>query len=167
MRLGTDRWTLTRMAAAVCLSVALSPALPASAEAPQIQVKHSDKLGDYLTDAHGNTLYLFEKDEKGMSTCYDKCARAWPPLITDSSVSAGKGVDADRLSTTSREDGTKQVTYGGWPLYRFVKDDEPGDIYGQEVNGFGAEWYAVSPGGTKAEAGEDEDHSSGGGAVGW
>ncbi|HKJ95136.1 MAG TPA: hypothetical protein VKA32_05870 [Gammaproteobacteria bacterium] len=155
-------------AAAICLGLVL--ALPALADGPQIQVKHSEKIGDYLTDSEGNTLYLFGKDEQGMSTCHDACARAWPPLLTDGAASAGAGVDADRLSTTKRKDGTTQVTYGGWPLYRFVKDGAPGDIHGQEVNGFGGEWYAVSPAGGKAEAGEtgdQSDGSSGGSGESW
>src|SRR5262249_11544235 len=32
------------------------------------------------TDANGMTLYTFDKDEKGKSNCYDKCAANWPPL---------------------------------------------------------------------------------------
>ena len=29
------------------------------------------------------TLYLYTKDEPSVSNCYDQCAVAWPPLMTD------------------------------------------------------------------------------------
>ena len=37
--------------------------------------------GTILTDAHGMTLYTFDKDTDGASTCYDACAKKWPPLV--------------------------------------------------------------------------------------
>ncbi|MGH6913524.1 MAG: hypothetical protein ACREH3_07425, partial [Geminicoccales bacterium] len=38
------------------------------------------------------------------------------------------------------------------PLYQFAKDAQPGDTKGQDVEGFGAEWYLISPEGEKVEA---------------
>ena len=32
------------------------------------------------TDGKGMTLYVFTPDKAGDSTCYDKCATAWPPV---------------------------------------------------------------------------------------
>ncbi|TGT48046.1 hypothetical protein EN813_051345, partial [Mesorhizobium sp. M00.F.Ca.ET.170.01.1.1] len=40
------------------------------------------------TDAKGMTLYTFDKDEKGKSNCYDKCAANWPPLKAKASAKA-------------------------------------------------------------------------------
>lgn len=40
-----------------------------------------------------------------------------------------------------------QVSYGGWPLYNYVKDQGPGQTTGQDIEGFGGEWYLVSPSG--------------------
>ena len=54
---------------------------------------------------------------------------------------AGDGVDAALLGTTTRKDGTMQVTYNGWPLYYYVKDPKPGDVTGQDV---GEVWYVLS-----------------------
>ncbi len=138
----------------VLATVALVVGAPASVSAAdvEIHVAHKAPAGEYLTDSQGRTLYLFEKDQGGQSTCYDACARAWPPLVSEGSPVAGRGVDKEKLSTIKRKDGSRQVTYGGWPLYYFVKDDEPGDAYGQDVEGFGGEWYMVSPEGAKAEA---------------
>ena len=74
------------------------------------------KLGQILVDAKGRTLYLFEADKNGKSACSGACAGTWPPF-TAASPSAGKGVDGGALATTTRADGTQQVTYQGHPLY--------------------------------------------------
>jgi hypothetical protein len=46
------------------------------------------------------------------------------------------------------------------PLYRFVQDTRKGQMKGEEVDAFGAEWYLVSPAGAKVE-GDDGSSSSG------
>ena len=102
----------------------------------------------HLVNGEGMSVYLFEADEgaKG-STCTDACAGAWPPVTSDGAPKAGDGVDPALLDTIERQNGATQVTYGGWPLYTFVRDAAPGDIKGQDVDGFGAEWYLVTPNG--------------------
>lgn len=139
---------------AVLVIVAVRPGPVAAqdvGEAVTVQVTEGDEVGPYLTDAKGRSLYLFESDSEGNSTCYDACAEAWPPLATQGQVEAGEGVDAGKLDTITREDGTRQVTYNGWPLYYYAQDTQPGDIEGQDVEGFGAEWYLVSPEGEQVE----------------
>ena len=144
---------------AVCVGSAfglLSIAAPGpgavhAAEAAKVAVSQKEPVGDYLTDAEGKSLYLFEADSENTSTCYDDCVAAWPPLLTEGAPTGDDKVDASMLSTIEREDGSTQVTYNGWPLYYFVKDQAPGDTEGQDVEGFGAEWYLVSPEGEKAE----------------
>ena len=106
-----------------------------------IMVSQNDTLGDFLVDAKGMTLYLFTKDEPGVSNCYDQCAEHWPPLLTEGDAMAGSGADAALLGTTDRTDGTVQVTYNGWPLYYWWEDVAPGDTAGQTV---GDVWYVVS-----------------------
>ena len=61
------------------------------------------------------------------------------------------GAKASLLGTTKRADGRLQVTYNHHPLYTFVKDTRKGQTNGEEVDAFGAEWYALSPAGTKVE----------------
>jgi predicted lipoprotein with Yx(FWY)xxD motif len=90
------------------------------------------------------TLYLYTKDTPNTSTCYDQCATNWPPLLTTADPIAGEGVDAALLGTTTRTDGSIQVTYNGWPLYYYAKDAAPGDATGQDV---GSVWYVVSAAG--------------------
>jgi len=111
-----------------------------------INLGQNDTLGSFLVDGKGMTLYLFTKDTPNTTVCYDKCATAWPPLLTTGSPVAGEGVDASLLGTTTRTDGTVQVTYNGWPLYYYEKDKAAGDVVGQDVGGV---WYVVSAAGDK------------------
>ena len=109
-----------------------------------IRVAQHPELGAILTDGAGHTLYLFTSDERGVSTCYQGCAAAWPPLLTVDDPIAGDGADAFVIGTTTRDDGTTQVTYNGWPLYRFAADETPSNAMGQNVGGI---WFAVSTSG--------------------
>lgn len=102
----------------------------------------STDLGDILQDSEGRTLYLFTPDAQGDSTCYDDCADAWPAFVEEGS--AGEGVDASLLGTTTRTDGAVQVTYNGWPLYYFAGDVAPGDTNGQALNDV---WWVVDAAG--------------------
>lgn len=117
-------------------------------------------LGAVLVSG-GMTLYLFEQDTGSESTCSGECATAWPPLTTTGSPGAADGADASELGTTTRDDGSTQVTYAGHPLYFFSGDSAPGDTNGQGVDGFGAEWYAVSPAGSAIEGEPDDDSGYG------
>jgi len=106
-------------------------------------------LGTVLVNGQGLTLYMFVPDhQRGQSTCYKKCASAWPPLrlpagVTEP-VAAGRA-EASLLGTTVREDGGLQVTYNGWPLYLWEVDTGPGQATGQGINSLGGVWYVLSP----------------------
>src|ERR1700751_2283870 len=86
----------------------------------------SSKLGRILVDGRGRTLYLFEKDKNGRSTCSGVCAGFWPPLVAKGGPLAWKGAKASLLGTTRRADGHLQVTYDHHPLFAFVKDTSKG-----------------------------------------
>jgi predicted lipoprotein with Yx(FWY)xxD motif len=111
----------------------------------------STKLGKVLADAQGRTLYLFEADKGATSNCAGACANVWPPLATAAKPTAGAGVDAAKLGTTKRADGSTEITYNGHPLYTYAGDTAPGQTSGQAINGFGAEWYALSAAGDKID----------------
>jgi predicted lipoprotein with Yx(FWY)xxD motif len=148
----------------VILTGALSVALAATGTvmamaqdaAATLTVRESADHGQYIADGEGMSLYMFESDTQGEgdteaeSTCYDDCADAWPPVIAQE-PQAGDQAQADLIGTVERRDGEMQVTYGGWPLYYFVRDQAPGDTNGQDVEGFGAEWYLLSPSGEAVE----------------
>jgi predicted lipoprotein with Yx(FWY)xxD motif len=107
-------------------------------------------VGKVLVDSEGLTLYYFGKDKGGKSACYGACASAWPPLTTSGAPHAMSGAEPSKLGTTSRTDGTTQVTYAGWPLYTYVGDKNPGEDNGTDVNAFGALWYPLHPNGERA-----------------
>jgi len=102
----------------------------------------SSDHGQILVDGDGMTLYVFDSDGGGTSTCYDGCAQTWPPL--EGPAEAGEGADAALLGTTTRDDGTVQVTYDGQPLYFYAADQAAGDTNGQGVGGV---WWVVTAGG--------------------
>lgn len=119
-----------------------------------VAVASNGTLGKILVDGQGRTLYLFEKDSGGTSSCFDACAQAWPPLTTSGQPQVGDAAKASLLkTTTNRKDGTMQVVYQGHPLYYYQGDTKPGQTTGEGLNQFGAEWYALSPAGDKVEHG--------------
>jgi hypothetical protein len=97
----------------------------------------------------------------GSRTCNSACTTAWPSLIASGKPRATAGVKASLLGT-KRKDGRWQVTYNRHPLYTFVKDTKKGHTNGDGVDGFGAEWYFVSPAGAKVD--KDDARSANGDA---
>jgi predicted lipoprotein with Yx(FWY)xxD motif len=103
---------------------------------------------------------LFAKDTSTKSTCSGGCAQAWPPLIATGKPTAGNGVKSNLLGTTTRSDGSKQVTYAGHPLYTYSGDTDSGQANGQTLNAFGARWYVVNTAGKRVTT---KPKNSGGG----
>lgn len=134
-----------------------------SASAASISAKPNGDLNrTILVDSKGDTVYLFEKDdEPDESYCNGACAQVWPAVTTSGMPKSSGAVDASKLGTLKRDDGTTQVTYAGHPLYTYVKDTKPGEATGNEVDEFGAEWYALEPNGAKAESGGESHGGSG------
>jgi predicted lipoprotein with Yx(FWY)xxD motif len=124
-----------------------------SSSAGELSVSTNAELGNVLTDSAGLTLYRFDKDtaEPPKSNCDGDCAKKWPPVPADDAT-AGEGIDKSLLGSVTRSDGTKQLTVGGWPAYRFAKDAQAGDTNGQ---GVGGTWYALAPDGKKAQSAAD------------
>ena len=129
-------------------------------EVARVGVAEQAPYGQYLVDGEGRALYLFTADTQGegRSTCDEACAAAWPPLLTGGDPAAGApSVDTTMLGTIGRQDGATQVTYNGWPLYYYREDTGAGMVTGQDVHGFGGEWYLVSPQGQQVEAEAEGD----------
>ena len=136
--------------AALALASLTAIASSATSKPPTVKTGTSS-LGRIIVDGQSHTLYLFQKDKGAKSTCSGACAQNWPPLLTKGTPKAGASAKASLLGTTKRADGTTQVTYKGHPVYYFVQDKKAGDTKGQGVDGFGAEWYAMSPSGKKID----------------
>src|SRR5215207_4495175 len=101
-------------------------------------------LGRIIVGSHDKTLYVWAHDRTRRSTCYGKCARAWPPLVTRGKPRAASGARSALLGTSFRRDGRRQVTYHGHPLYYFVKDRKAGQSAGAGLTAFGGRWDPVS-----------------------
>lgn len=107
-----------------------------------VYVQRLAKVGNVLVGPKGMTLYAFTKDTADTSTCYDKCAEAWPPLTVKAAIDIVPGLNMPgKIGTAARKDGALQVTYNGVPLYYWKDDKALGDTLGDAV---GKVWYVVS-----------------------
>ncbi|HTA36531.1 MAG TPA: hypothetical protein VK761_07440 [Solirubrobacteraceae bacterium] len=133
----------------------------AAAAKPGVAVETAhNKLGTILVAGpEKKTVYLFEADRGASSTCNGDCASDWPPVTTEGAPTASGGALSGDLGTTTRSDGTKQVTYKGHPLYFFEGDKSSGQTNGEGSNAFGAGWYVMKPSGKKID--DDDDSGSG------
>jgi predicted lipoprotein with Yx(FWY)xxD motif len=114
------------------------------AKKAQIVVKDSE-FGRVLFDGNGQVVYVFEIDGTNRSACTSaECVKAWPPVLTRESPSAGAGADKGLLGTIRRSDGMLQVTYNGRPLY-FYEHEAPGEIKCHNVDLHGGLWWVVTP----------------------
>ena len=144
---------ISTVVAALSLTYGLAIASASSSSTSGAKVgTASSKLGRIIVNKQGRTLYLFEKDKNGKSACYGSCAKFWPPLLTRGKPVAAAGVKAKLLGVTKRKDGTRQVTYAGHPLYRYIADTKPGQTTGEGSTLFGAGWDVLAPGGKKIES---------------
>ncbi|HRO16216.1 MAG TPA: hypothetical protein PLL33_14495 [Paracoccus sp. (in: a-proteobacteria)] len=116
------------VAAALCLA-----ATAALADPGIVRVRSPN--GEVYADARGMTLYVFDKDSPGKSTCEGSCAANWPPLVAPAGSAA-----AGPFAPIQRSDGTMQWAMNGRPLYLWAKDAKPGDVTGDGVGGV---WHAA------------------------
>jgi len=109
----------------------------------------STNAGTVLVNGQGRTLYLFEADTSGTSTCVSTgCVAEWPPFLAGGTPQPAGGLVATALGTTARADGTRQVTYDGHPLYLFAGDTKAGSANGRGLDDNGGLWYPVRSNGT-------------------
>lgn len=93
----------------------------------------------FFTNANGMSLYTFDKDAIGVSTCEGTCATNWPPFIV---IGTPQSTLPDELSIIKRNDGSSQYALRGSPLYFYINDKVPGDVTG---DGFNNVWHLALP----------------------
>ncbi len=128
------------LAGIVAMVLVVVVAGEASADS-SLDIRTKDGIGSYLVDAKGMTLYHFDKDMPGKSACAGPCVENWPIFYSDT-VTVSQGLNPTDFGTITRDDGKKQTTYRGMPLYYFVKDKAPDDTFGQGVKDI---WHVVKP----------------------
>lgn len=126
---------LLKLCAAAIVAMTL-----AACGAPDVKTSSADFVkvsNGILTSSYGKTIYTFDKDQagSGKSECALTCADNWPPVY----VEPGVMLSGD-FSSITRNNGQKQLTYKGKPLYFFIKDKNPGDKTGDNVNNV---WHVV------------------------
>ena len=139
-----------------------------SAGAPSAIGRHFSLLGEVYTDKAGRTLYVFtcstpvgdgvRCDDPGDAAAYwsalcgvaKECARRWRPYIATadapaagdwSVVEVADPMFVDALGATYPP-GTPRVkawAFRGRPVYTYVLDKEPGDMWGHSLR-----WFAFS-----------------------
>jgi predicted lipoprotein with Yx(FWY)xxD motif len=129
MMRATILMTSAALAVAICgASFAAQNAMPASVK----------MAGGMLTDAKGMTLYTWDNDKTAdKSSCNGMCLMNWPALKAEA---ADK--DMGEWKVITRDDGGKQWSYKGKPLYYWMGDAAAGETKG---DGRGMVWHIAKP----------------------
>ncbi len=139
---------LLASAAVLLLAVTAS----AGASQPTVKLKQTNK-GKILVNGKGFTLYIYSKDTRNKNRCtkVPGCMSLWPALAAKGKPTAGPGVKQSLLGTIKLSNGTRQVTYNGWPLYTYIADSGPGQTSYIGVNQSGGFWWALKSSGQKVK----------------
>jgi predicted lipoprotein with Yx(FWY)xxD motif len=132
-------------ASATLLGTLALPAVGGASSSPTtITVSHNKTWGTTLTLKDGDTLYRLTKDPKDKSLCTGKCATVWVPVLLATGQTTAVGVGVSHLGSFARAGGSRQVTYEGIALYRFVGDKKAGAVTGNVKDGWG-QWWSINP----------------------
>ena len=115
----------------------------------ELYAVQTGNLGVVVTDGQGRLVYGSDGDmtDPPMSMCTGTCVQEWQPLV----VPAGQqpellGVDEDKVGRIAQQDGSSQLTLGGWPVYVNRHDD--GGLKAVAPGAHGA-WFAMTPQGQR------------------
>jgi len=106
-----------------------------------IKIQEKEGIGKYLTDTEGKSIYWFKKDSPGNSSCSGQCLEKWPIYYRET-VAAPKDIKAGDFGTIIRENGKKQTTFRGYPLYYWINDKQAGETNGQNLKNV---WFVINP----------------------
>jgi predicted lipoprotein with Yx(FWY)xxD motif len=107
----------------------------------EVSTTRNATFGTILVSGN-RTLYTLSP---GKTACTAACLKVWPELTLPKGVTkakAGTGLKTAKLSSVKRHGGTRQVTYAGKALYRFVGDTKAGQANGNVVDAWG-KWSVV------------------------
>jgi len=98
--------------------------------------------GVALSNPAGLTLYQLNNDSAGKPTCTGACASTWFAQPAGSTLPTAPSGFSGVFGSVTGVNGTKQLTYNGWPVYYYSGDSASTDANGQ---GSGGVWFAVVP----------------------
>lgn len=162
--------TLT-LAAAGCSSSGGGPSLAnagGNGKSVSVQTVSGAKV---LVDSSGRSLYFSDQEKTAHKVLCDSsaCQAIWTPLTVPAGQQPTGPADVtDKLSTITRPDGARQVTYAGAPVYTFEFDHVAGQLNGDgqkdDFDGTSFTWDAAKVSGQVVPA---SSSSSGGGYGGY
>jgi predicted lipoprotein with Yx(FWY)xxD motif len=117
--------------------------------AVQLYAVQTGTLGIVVTDGAGRVVYGSDKDatDPPTSRCTGACAQQWLPVVVAQGDEPDlEGVQPDKVGRVTRDDGSSQLTIGGWPVY--VNKDDTGELKKAAADADGT-WFPVSPQGQK------------------
>ncbi len=113
-----------------------------------VQIADTPDFGRILVTTNGMTLYTNTAATADDPLCVEQaCVDAWPPYLVEGEISASEEIRA-LLGTTTRPDGSTQLTFNQQPLYTFFQDAQPGDVKGNGFTDLGGTWQVISLGGS-------------------
>jgi len=145
------RISITAVAVAAVAALASGPA---SGFVHRTTLKlHKTTIGTILVNGRGFTLYAFTKDGRNRDNCakISGCLGLWPVVSGAAKPILGPGVHRSKVGTITLKNGTKQLTYGGHPLYTYVGDSRPGQTFYVNFSQFGGRWPAVNAAGAEVK----------------
>ncbi len=96
----------------------------------------------YATLPSGLSLYTFNMDSFNVSNCSGDCAEKWPPvLVDDAEALLLRQLSWCRAHFIERENGLKQLTINGKPVYTYYLDRVLGDFKGDKLGGV---WHLIN-----------------------
>ena len=114
-----------------------------------------------LATSSGQTLYTSDQEQGKVLCKSSACLAVWKPLTVsaDHKPTSSGGV-AVHLSTVKRQDGSRQVSFDGQPLYTFSFDHGAGQVNGDGLNdsfdGMDFTWHAATPTGEAPTSGSSQ-----------
>ena len=104
-----------------------------------VMIVQKSAIGYVLAEANHQVVYTYSKDRKGGTpTCTGTCAATWIPA-TGTPQAGPADVFPGQFGLVTRSDGSKQITYNGYPLY-LLKGAQPLTTTG---NGMDGVWHVV------------------------
>jgi predicted lipoprotein with Yx(FWY)xxD motif len=119
---------------------AAAPAATPSAQVYTVGIANKAGIGDYLVDSKGMTIYYFQRDNYQKSNATAAIVKVWPVFYAANVIPQPPLLAGD-FRTITRDDGTMQSTYLGWPLYYYAQDQVAGDTQGQQFNNM---WFIIT-----------------------
>ena len=151
---GAVRRRRTALALSVVTALGLTQALASASAAPDSPAHGAPVVkvaktyvGPLLVNKTEHTIYMFVRDKRRKDDCLKikGCEKDWPAVTTTGKPVGGPGVKKALLGSIPYKGGLREVTYKGYPLHTYVKDDSKRDVLNIGIRQFGGAWYALNP----------------------